>query len=67
MNAKDLKEHGYTHVLVEIERFDSKPTITKVFKSRKEVQTFLDRLSLHEMETRIFDIYTINKAIKKGY
>lgn len=67
MKAKELKEHGCTHVLVEIECFGNKPTITKVFKSRKEVQTFLDRLSLHELETRIFDIYTVNKAIKKGY
>ena len=66
MKAKDYKENGYTHVLVEITNFANKPDITKGFKSYYEMRKDKNRMSLHEINSNIFSFMSVNKAINIG-
>lgn len=66
MKAKDYKENGYTHVLVEITNFANKPEITKVFKSYYEMRKAKYRMNLHEINSKIFSFMSVDKAIDNG-
>lgn len=68
MNAKEYKDKGYSHVLLEITNIGKYPTITKAFKSRKEVNEFIKANGMNGYYTgNIWDIKTVYNAIKKGY
>lgn len=68
MNVKELKEKGFSHVLVEITNIGKYPTITKAFKSRKEVNEYIKANGMNGYYTgNIWDIKTVDNAIKKGY
>lgn len=66
MKAKDYKENGYTHVLVEITNFANKPKITKGFKSYYEMRKAKYRMNLHEINSKIFSFMSVDKAIDNG-
>lgn len=66
MKAKDYKENGYTHVLVEITNFANKPEITKGFKSYYEMRKAKYRMNLHEINSKIFSFTSVDKAIDNG-
>lgn len=66
MKAKDYKENGYTHVLVEITNFVNKPKITKGFKSYYEMRKAKYRMNLHEINSKIFSFMSVDKAIDNG-
>ena len=67
MKAKNYKEIGYTHVLVENTNFQIKPEITKGFKSYNELKKYQSEMSLGEINSSCFDFMTVNQAIRKGY
>lgn len=67
MKAKVYKDNGYTHVLVEITNFANKPEITKGFKSYYEIKKLKNRMSLHEINSKIFSFMSVNKAINSGF
>lgn len=66
MKAKDYKENGYTHVLVEITNFANKPEITKGFKSYYEMRKAKYRMNLHEINSKIFSFMSVDKDIDNG-
>lgn len=68
MNAKELKEKGFSHVLLEILNIGKYPTITKAFKSRKEADEYIKASGMNSYYIgSVWDIITVNKAIRKGY
>lgn len=68
MNAKELKESGFSHVLLETTTTGKYLTITKAFKSRKEVNEYIKANGMNSNYSgNIWDIKTVNNAIKKGY
>ena len=64
MKAKNYKENGYTHVLVEN---TNGKEITKGFKSYFEMRKYKSEMNLHEINSSCFDFMPVNQAIKKGY
>lgn len=68
MNAKELKDKGFSHVLLEITNIGKYPTITKYFKSRKEANEYIKKNGMNSYYTgNVWDIKTVDNAIKKGY
>lgn len=68
MNAKELKDKGFSHVLLEITNIGKYPVITKAFKSRKEVNEYIKANGMNSNYSgNIWDIKTVDNAIKKGY
>ena len=64
MKAKNYKEYGYTHVLVENANGNE---ITKGFRSYREMKKYQSEMNLHEINSGCFDFMPVNQAIKKGY
>lgn len=66
-NAKTYKENGYTHLLLTIHNFANTPIIEKGFKSKRGANKHVNEMSLNERNACLFDVVTVNQAIKKGY
>lgn len=68
MNAKEYKNNGFSHVLLEITNIGKNLTISKGFKSRKEVNEYIKKNGMNSNYSgNIWDIKTVKNAIKKGY
>lgn len=69
MTAKELKERGFSHVLVEITNIGKYPTITKAFKSRKKANEYIKANGMDSPNyiNSLWSIKTVDNAIKKGY